>query len=167
MKLTDYAQRAAPMDYYLNMSLKKDLYGIEIGVDVGAHAESLLLNCQVGFLVLVDVWDKEFYRGYCKGRLSTKGLDALYEMLQTTSLKAAESFGIECFDFIYIDQKHDYDSVKADLQAWWPKLKPGGIMGYRNYAESNKGLKQAIDEFISEKCLSKYDIVQSEIVLFK
>lgn len=31
-------------------------------------------------------------------------------------------------DFVFLDADHNYDGVTADLQAWWPLVKPGGII---------------------------------------
>ncbi len=167
MKKTDYAPRAADFDTYL---VGHNLVGIEVGVDVGAHAEALLTYCNIRSLYLVDVWQREFYRGYCEGRLYAKGFMHNVKMMQMGSMDAMLSFTSahieQYFDFMYFDQLHDYKSVKEDLTHWWPMLKPGGILGYRNYAESNKDLKRAVDEFIAKiKCKSV--IERGEIVLFK
>ncbi len=166
MKKTDYAVRAADFDSHL--MTRGDQTGIEIGVDVGAHAEALLQFCPIHKLYLVDTWEKDFYRGYCEGRLLTKGYGSKVEFIQRTSLQAATYFrGIAIkFHFIYIDQLHDYESVKNDLYAWWDLLHQGGILGYRNYAASNAELKQAVDEFV-EKFKIRTQVERGEIVLFK
>lgn len=45
------------------------------------------------------------------------------------SIEAAKSFADDSLDVVWIDADHSYDAVKADIAAWWPKLKPGGVMG--------------------------------------
>ena len=37
------------------------------------------------------------------------------------------------FDFIYVDARHDYKGALVDMEAWWPKLKEGGIMAGHDY----------------------------------
>jgi glycosyltransferase involved in cell wall biosynthesis len=33
----------------------------------------------------------------------------------------------------YIDADHRYESVVSDIQAWWPKVRPGGILSGHDY----------------------------------
>jgi predicted O-methyltransferase YrrM len=164
MKTTDYAPRAAPFDSYLK---GRDLVGAEIGVDVGAHAEALLTYCPVAMLHLVDPWPKEWARGYCEGRLAR--FRARVEMHQTSSLDGARSFPPGSLDFAYIDQVHDGPSVTADLHAWWPLVKPGGVLGYRNYAEGRgEPLDLAIDAFVAEhRIRTKYERYLNDLILFR
>ena len=59
-------------------------------------------------------------------------------------------------DFVYIDARHDYESVLEDLDAWCPKMKPGGIIAGHDYvdgmfAQGDFGVKSAVDEFFGER----------------
>lgn len=36
-------------------------------------------------------------------------------------------------DLVYVDARHDYCGVLADVRGWWPKLRPGGIMAGHDY----------------------------------
>jgi hypothetical protein len=49
------------------------------------------------------------------------------EICRTYSKSAAERFANASLAGVFIDAAHDYDSVSADLKAWFPKIKKGGI----------------------------------------
>lgn len=165
MKSSDYAPRAGALDSHLK---GRNLIGVEVGCDVGAHAEALLRYCDVAQLTLIDLWEKEFYRGYCQGRLQSQGWKNNVDFIQATSHVASSRFDTLHFDFIYIDIEHDYDTVRESLEDWWPKLKFGGILGYRNYSASNHGVKQAIDEFVAQYQIeSQYEKYHAEMLMFK
>ncbi len=44
------------------------------------------------------------------------------------SVNAAKQFTDNSLDFIYVDGNHAYKFVTQDLEAWYPKLRRGGIM---------------------------------------
>ena len=46
------------------------------------------------------------------------------------------------FDFIYVDARHDFKGVYADIEAYWPKLKVGGIMAGHDYVTQDDGPEQ-------------------------
>ena len=53
-----------------------------------------------------------------------------------------------------LDATHLYADARADLEAWWPKLKVGGLMagddyhnGWVEIARYTFGVKDAVDEF--------------------
>ena len=79
------------------------------------------------------------------------------------------------FDFIYIDGNHSYDFVKADLEAWWPKLKSGGAIcgddyqeGYYQVTSLDFGVVKAVDEFRAKSSdLSQFQLFKDQFVLVK
>jgi methyltransferase family protein len=48
---------------------------------------------------------------------------------QADSLVAATEFADASVDVVWVDGDHEYEAAKADILAWWPKIKPGGFMG--------------------------------------
>lgn len=160
MKATDFSMRTGFLECYLKGT---NLVGVEIGSDVGAHAESILTHCSIEKLTLVDPWVNPLMEGICIGRLFRWRNRVCMEKM--TSEQAVKLFGVRVLDFVYIDQLHDYDSVKFDLTNWWGKLKEGGILALRNY-NGNPGLKKAADEFIFGK-RHEIDNYLNEILIFK
>lgn len=53
----------------------------------------------------------------------------------------------EPLDFVNVDACHSYACVKADIEAYWPKLKKGGIMAFHDHEMKQYGVKQAVAEF--------------------
>ncbi len=66
-------------------------------------------------------------------------------VVRMATAEAAGLFRAESVDFIWVDAGHEYDEVKADLEAWWPKLKPGGVIGGDDLPMD--GVKRAVSEF--------------------
>jgi len=71
--------------------------------------------------------------------------------LQTTSLKAASQFEDNSLDFVHIDASHDYENVLADIEAWYPKVKPGGFITGDDYVINWGGVIQAVNEYFTGK----------------
>jgi predicted O-methyltransferase YrrM len=54
----------------------------------------------------------------------------------------------EPIDFLYIDADHGYDGVMADLIAWVPHVRPGGVIVGDDYDNAiYPGVKRAWDTF--------------------
>lgn len=52
------------------------------------------------------------------------------------SIDAPNAILSESLDWVYIDAGHDYQNMKADLAAWWPILRPGGLFSGDDYGIS-------------------------------
>mmetsp|Transcript_53398 Transcript_53398/g.125593 ORF Transcript_53398/g.125593 Transcript_53398/m.125593 type:complete len:158 (+) Transcript_53398:161-634(+) len=77
-----------------------------------------------------------------------------FELIRDFSLSAVEDFDDESLDFVYLDAMHEYEFVKKDLIAWWPKVKVGGLFCGHDYKDgymphANFGVLSAVDEFAS------------------
>tara|TARA_R110002051_G_scaffold61354_5_gene112543 strand:+ start:20995 stop:22407 length:1413 start_codon:yes stop_codon:yes gene_type:complete len=70
---------------------------------------------------------------------------------------AAEYFKDESVSAVFIDADHSYEQVKADLEAWYPKVKPGGLIAGHDVVWSDpvsqNGVIRAIREFFADKPL--------------
>ena len=49
--------------------------------------------------------------------------------MQELSVKAAENFEDAYFDWVYIDALHTEAALATDLEAWYPKVRAGGLRG--------------------------------------
>jgi len=55
-------------------------------------------------------------------------------------------------DFVFIDAAHDYESVKKDINAWYPKVKKEGIIGGHDYTWCDD-VRRAVNEFFKNKTI--------------
>lgn len=68
------------------------------------------------------------------------------------SLEAVDLYGDNSLDFVFIDAAHDYENVTKDIQAWFPKVKDGGIIAGHDYTWGPE-VKKAADDFFGAKGL--------------
>ena len=126
----------------------------EVGVREGYFSKFILDNTSVEKLYAIDPWERnpELEHGAqeafdtCHRLLHQFGKRA--EMIKDYSPSAAEIFEDEILDFVYIDGLHDYESVKADIKAFYPKIKKGGIIAGHDYHKGDwPGVYDAVNEF--------------------
>lgn len=55
-------------------------------------------------------------------------------------------------DFVFIDAAYDYESVKKDINAWYPKVKKEGIIGGHDYTWCDD-VRRAVNEFFKNKTI--------------
>ena len=70
--------------------------------------------------------------------------------IQMDSIQASQLYKDESLDFVFIDADHAYESVLSDIQAWYPKVKIGGILAGDDYG-TMAGVRRAVDEFFIDK----------------
>lgn len=147
----------------------------EIGVWQGDFSARILEVVRPARLHLIDPWQAatgEDYEGAQYGgrlvggqaemdavhdavleRFARERSDGVVEVHRLPSAKAAAEFGAGELDFVYIDGNHRYEFVKADLDAYTPKIRPGGFLAGDDYGVEGwweDGVTRAVDEFVTQ-----------------
>jgi len=151
---------------------------VEVGVYRGTFSEVLLREWHGSELVSVDPWieqaDDVYVDRLNRAQSVQEGIFAgtsarlapygdRSTIWRTTSLEAAERVPPSSLDFVYIDARHDYASVREDLGAWFEKVRPGGLMAGHDYLDGELksgvyGVRSAVDEFFGGRGITVHDI---------
>jgi predicted O-methyltransferase YrrM len=138
---------------------------IEIGTDTGVFAEKFLKRWPNGHtLWCVDPyepyewkpWDRTPDIMMAAARLVPFG-DQVH-IVRRTSAQFNNGFDEKRLGFVYIDGDHEYEPVRQDIELWWPKLRPGGILAGHDLDRFWKGVRQAVTEFFEPKGIDVYRI---------
>ena len=68
------------------------------------------------------------------------------------SRRASGLFAEGSLDFVFIDAEHTFESVLDDLSAWWPKVRPGGLLAGHDYDWPE--VARAVDRFFGRSGLN-------------
>jgi hypothetical protein len=162
----------------------------EIGVWEGDFAERILEIARPARLHLIDPWlamaDEAHDRARYGGQLAQgqTEMDARYEAVlerfererragvvevhRLTSLEAAPLFRDGELDFVYVDGDHLYEAVKADLEAYAPRVRAGGFLAGDDYGVAgwwHDGVTRAVDEFAASGRVRLVEIVDGQFLL--
>jgi hypothetical protein len=118
--------------------------GVEVGVERGLYSEVLCRENPGVRLYCVDPW--RAHRGY-RDHVNQDKLDGFCveagerlkpypraTLVRKFSVDAAKDLGNGSLDFAYLDGNHNIENVIADLAAWTPKVRTGGIIAGHDFA---------------------------------
>lgn len=152
------------------------LQGVEVGVFAGDMSKWLLARNDIR-LTMVDSWtthekegqyansddfhanltqdDQDHFQQLAKNAVAFAGDRAC--IVKASSLDAAKLCDDESLDFVFIDADHSYEGCKADIDAWYSKVKVGGLFGGHDYENTDFpkfGVTHAVNDFVHMKKLA-------------
>jgi hypothetical protein len=147
---------------------------VEVGVAGGMFTAYLADNYK-GRVVGVDpyrTFPSEEWKDCINS--SNESLEGLYQhalrtiasypnasIIRKTSLEAAPMFTEGSLEAVFIDGNHMYAAAKADIKAWWSKVRKGGFLCGHDYTAEDEivtahvtiGVGKAVREFCKENGL--------------
>lgn len=139
----------------------------EVGVMHGGYSKHVLKDWKGQKYYMIDLWerqDKEIYRE----RTSDINYDVKYHeakrvadadprvfMLRGMSVDMAPILPDNSLDWVWIDANHSYKAVLEDMDAYFPKVRPGGLFSGHDYGWDTNWphwceVKPAVDRWMFE-----------------
>lgn len=156
--------------------------GVEVGVQRGLFSEHLLEHWAGSHVISIDPWaedpggeyidianvadaGQEEYFAETHRRLARFGSRS--SIWRQSSIEASRRVPHHSLDFAYLDARHDFESVCADLAAWFDKVRPGGILAGHDYLDGTSesgvfGVKSAVDAFFAARGIAVYTTLLDE-----
>jgi len=75
------------------------------------------------------------------------------ESFDEASVAAAARFADRSLDVVFLDADPTEPSLAADIRAWLPKLKPGGLLCGRGYSSDKSSVAAAVDRLLPKRSL--------------
>lgn len=141
----------------------------EVGSYKGHTAKHFLKAIPRAHVACVDTWfgvnadpaginmmrDEIFeqFKRNCQREIDAKQIEILRGMSVAVAHAVATGPGAGKFDLVYIDANHEYEAVKADIEAWLPLLRDGGIICGHDFEAVDRsgavlfpGVRKAVEE---------------------
>lgn len=113
-------QSTAAMAYFIQQSGKRiDFYAVDL-FEISEFSDEPHAK-------VIERHGGDFYAAFIDN-LTKAGVVNYVTPKKMSSKEAAATFEDRSIDFLMIDASHKYNDVVADIKAWWPKMKLGGII---------------------------------------
>lgn len=106
----------------------------------GTDNESLHQN-------IVDSYSGDIFYDFLDNTILSNNFGS-FNIIKDTSFNASSQFKNCSIDFMMIDAGHTYEDVKNDINIWYKKIKPGGVIGGDDFGTNVfPGVTKAVDEY--------------------
>lgn len=104
-----------------------------------------------------------------RANFAALGFSSRSEPVVSDSLAAARTLSARrgTIDLMFIDGDHSYEACKADIVAWAPFVKRGGVMAFHDFGSRAEGVTRAIFEEIKAGRFAEIVGVAGTIIAFR
>jgi predicted O-methyltransferase YrrM len=95
---------------------------------------------------ILSVYDNDIYSEFMHSSILLDNYNTI-NVIKDTSTNAKDSFANNSLDFIMIDAGHSYEDVNRDINAWFYKVKPGGVIAGDDYISNFAGVIKSVNEY--------------------
>jgi hypothetical protein len=89
------------------------------------------------------------FAGILHKNLVDCGFGDKIQLIIADSVAASRLFADASLDWVHLDARHEYASVKADIEAWLPRIKSGGWLSGDDYDEEKwPGVVKAVGDLL-------------------
>lgn len=121
----------------------------EIGVRRGDFTKSVLSVWTGQKYHAIDPWvvqEPDVYREEQENQATQEAhlqavqdiKDVRLNIIRALSTEAEKRFELSSLDCVYLDGNHSYAAVLDDINAWWHKVKIGGILGGHDFENNTE-----------------------------
>lgn len=131
---------------------------VEVGVYKGANACRVRKMWSNTEMFLVDPWMAYYAqqnqsahdKHYAETCEKFKD-DKLTKIIRKPSVEGAKEFYPNQLDIVFIDGNHKYQPVLDDIEAWYPLVRPGGVLCGHDYSPDHPEVSKAVKEVFEDR----------------
>jgi hypothetical protein len=153
-----HAVQHAPQEaHFVEIGTWKGQSSAYLAVEIINSGKNIKLDCidsfagspiEPGQMYDRDILNNRLYEVFID---NMKPVEGKFTPIISDSVEAASLYEDESLDFVFIDASHDYESIKRDIAAWFPKVKVGGLFAGHDYAPAYPGIVRAVNGLLAKE----------------
>lgn len=119
--------------YYLRCERGLRGSGLEVGAAEGYNSQNMIRAWQPSSWTVVEPVESIALNNTLKAISEEHSIHVRHIQGKSLDEGTLARLRSESFDFVYLDAAHDYESVSAELEVYYKKVRPGGIFAGHDY----------------------------------
>jgi predicted O-methyltransferase YrrM len=133
--------------HFVEVGSWKGMSSVYLAVEIINSKKNIKLDC-------IDLWGtvpgkiygdkKDLYNTFIKNIEPVKDM---INPIISNSWDAASMYEDHSLDFVWLDAGHEYEDIKKDIAAWYPKVKIGGTIAGHDFTTAPGVSKSVVEYF--------------------